>query len=48
MSEMFRSLADNLRKEAGRASELRRDKAAAVLVASTGLGTLGRKLGVSL
>jgi hypothetical protein len=48
MSEMFRTLADDLRKEASRASELRREKAAAVLVASTGFGVLSRKLGVSL
>jgi len=45
MSEMFRSLADGLRKEAQRSVEVRRDKAAAVLVAANGLGVLSRKLG---
>jgi len=43
--DMFRALAADLRKEAQRQSEIRRDKAAGVLVAAAGLGMLARKLG---
>lgn len=44
-AEMLRSLAKDLRVEATKRAAARRDKAAAVLVAATGLGMLRRKLG---
>jgi hypothetical protein len=45
-SEMLRQIASDLRAEAVKRAEVRRDKAASVLVAATGFGLLGRKLGV--
>jgi hypothetical protein len=44
---MLRALAADLRKEAARRDRVRQEKAATVLVAASGLGLLGRKLGVS-
>lgn len=42
---MLRTLAKDLRAEAGRRAEVSRAKAASVLVAAAGLGMLARKLG---
>lgn len=42
---MLRSLASDLRTEATKRAEVRRDKAASVLVAAAGFGMLQRKLG---
>ena len=44
-SEMLRSLASDLRVEATKRADVRRAKAATVLVAATGLGILRAKLG---
>jgi hypothetical protein len=44
-SEMLRALAKDLRSEAVKRAEVRREKAAATLVAAAGLGMLRRKLG---
>lgn len=44
---MLRAIAADLRKEAARREQVRREKAASLLVAASGLGLLGRKLGVS-
>lgn len=46
-SEMLRQLASDLRVEAVKRAEVRREKAASVLIAATGFRMLGRKLGVS-
>lgn len=43
---MLRSIAADLRKEAARRDDARRVKRASVLVAASGLGLLGKKLGV--
>ncbi len=42
---MLRALAKDLRAEATKRAEVRREKAAATLVAAAGLGMLRRKLG---
>lgn len=42
---MLRALADDLRSEAVKRAELRRAKAASVLVAAAGFGMLQKKLG---
>lgn len=44
---MLRTIAGDLRKEATRRDQVRREKAASVLVAASGFGLLGRKLGVT-
>lgn len=43
---MLRALAADLRNEGARRDIVRREKAAALIVAASGLGLLGRKLGV--
>jgi hypothetical protein len=43
---MLRTIASDLRKEATRRDRVRREKAATILVAASGLGLLSRKLGV--
>lgn len=44
---MLRAIAADLRKEGARREQIRREKAASVLVAASGLGLLARKLGVA-
>lgn len=45
-SEMLRVIANSLRTEAVKRADVRRGKAASVLVAAAGFGLLARKLGV--
>ena len=44
-SEMLRSIANDLRTQGSKQAEIRKEKAATVLVAAAGFGTLRSKLG---